>query len=65
MVLFEVGTLAASSWRWIGSIDHSFIANTVDYHIKIVMKKLGTGNRMVAAKKAEQLGLIEPQFGYL
>ncbi|MQX90555.1 hypothetical protein GHK63_13205 [Sinorhizobium meliloti] len=38
-------------------------SNTVDYHIKIVMKKLGTGNRMVAAKKAEQLGLIEPQFG--
>ncbi|WP_050579001.1 helix-turn-helix transcriptional regulator [Sinorhizobium medicae] len=34
--------------------------DTVDYHIKIVMKKLGTVNRMVAAKKAEQLGLINP-----
>ncbi|MDW9776437.1 hypothetical protein GOA89_32640 [Sinorhizobium meliloti] len=35
---------------------------TVDSHIKIAMKKLGTGNRMVAAKKAKQLGLIAPQF---
>lgn len=34
--------------------------NTVDYHIKIAMKRLGTANRMVAAKEAEQLGLIEP-----
>ncbi|MDW9714422.1 LuxR family transcriptional regulator [Sinorhizobium meliloti] len=50
-----------SSWV-IGAI-LGISSNTVDYHIKIVMKKLGTGNRMVAAKKAEQLGLIEPQFG--
>ncbi|MDW9912848.1 hypothetical protein GOB19_33180 [Sinorhizobium meliloti] len=49
-----------SSWD-IGAI-LGISENTVDYHIKIAMKKLGTGNRMVAAMKAKQLGLIEPQF---
>lgn len=35
--------------------------NTVDFHVKNVMKKLETTNRMVAAMEAEELGLIEPQ----
>ncbi|ASP69546.1 helix-turn-helix transcriptional regulator [Sinorhizobium meliloti] len=47
-----------SSWD-IGAI-LGISPNTVDYHVKIAMKRMGTVNRMVAAKEAEQLGLIEP-----
>lgn len=35
--------------------------NTVDFHIKSIHRKLGTGNRTVAAIKALTLGLIEMQ----
>ncbi|MDW9924716.1 hypothetical protein GOB36_30180 [Sinorhizobium meliloti] len=34
-------------------------------HINIPMKKRGNSNRMVAAREAEQLRLVEPQFGLL
>ena len=34
--------------------------NTVNFHIKNVMKKLNTTNRTAAAIKAMRLGLIEP-----
>ncbi|MDW9419201.1 LuxR family transcriptional regulator [Sinorhizobium meliloti] len=49
-----------SSWD-IGTI-LGITSNTVDFHIKGAMKRLGAVNRMVAAKKAEQLGLIEPHW---
>ncbi|RVI58377.1 LuxR family transcriptional regulator [Sinorhizobium meliloti] len=52
-----------SSWD-IGAI-LGISPNTVDFHIKHVLKKLDTTNRMVAAMEAEQLGLIEPQFWLL
>ncbi|MER8811320.1 helix-turn-helix transcriptional regulator [Mesorhizobium australicum] len=52
-----------SSWD-IGSI-LGISPNTVDFHVKRVMNKLGAVNRMVAAMEAEQLGLIEPQFWLL
>ena len=49
--------LGKSSWE-IGRI-LSISENTVVFHIKNAMKKLGTNNRTVAAVKAVQLGLIE------
>ncbi len=50
--------LGKSSWE-IGQI-LSISENTVIFHIKSAMKKLCTNNRNVAAIKAVQLGLIEP-----
>ncbi len=52
-----------SSWD-IGAI-LGISPNTVDFHIKHVMKKLDTANRLVASMEAEQLGLIDPQFWLL
>jgi LuxR family transcriptional activator of conjugal transfer of Ti plasmids len=46
-----------SSWE-IGRI-LSISENTVVFHIKNAMRKLGTSNRTLAAVKALQLGLIE------
>jgi LuxR family quorum-sensing system transcriptional regulator CciR len=48
--------LGKSSWE-IGKI-LSISENTVVFHIKNAMKKLGTNNRTLAAVKAVQLGLI-------
>jgi DNA-binding CsgD family transcriptional regulator len=53
--------LGKSSWE-IGRI-LSISENTVIFHIKNAMRKLGTSNRTVAAVKAIQLGLIEPASG--
>lgn len=53
--------LGKSSWE-IGRI-LSISENTVIFHIKNAMKKLGTNNRTLAAVKAMQLGLIEPVTG--
>jgi LuxR family transcriptional regulator, activator of conjugal transfer of Ti plasmids len=50
-----------SSWE-IGRI-LSISENTVVFHIKNAMRKLGTSSRTVAAVKAIQLGLIEPAVG--
>ncbi len=50
--------LGKSSWE-IGQI-LSISENTVIFHIKNAMKKLGTNSRTFAAIKAAQLGLIEP-----
>jgi LuxR family transcriptional activator of conjugal transfer of Ti plasmids len=49
--------LGKSSWE-IGQI-LSISENTVIFHVKNAMKKLGVSNRTVAAVKALQLGLIE------
>jgi DNA-binding CsgD family transcriptional regulator len=49
--------LGKSSWE-IGKI-LSISENTVVFHIKNAMRKLGTNNRTLAAVKAIQLGLIE------
>jgi DNA-binding CsgD family transcriptional regulator len=49
--------LGKSSWE-IGQI-LSISENTVVFHIKNAMRKLGVSNRTVAAVKAMQLGLIE------
>ena len=53
--------LGKSSWE-IGRI-LSISENTVIFHIKNAMRKLGTSNRTVTAVKAIQLGLIEPAVG--
>ncbi len=53
--------LGKSSWET-GRI-LSISENTVIFHIKNAMKKLGTSNRMLAAVKAMQLGLIEQAGG--
>ena len=34
--------------------------NTVNFHMKNAMKKLGTNNRIVAVVKAVRFGLIDP-----
>jgi DNA-binding CsgD family transcriptional regulator len=47
-----------SSWE-IGRI-LSISENTVIYHIKNAMRKLGTASRTVAAVRAVELGLVEP-----
>ncbi|WP_210363100.1 LuxR family transcriptional regulator (plasmid) [Rhizobium sp. T1470] len=47
-----------SSWS-IGNII-GISPNTVDFHVKNVMRKLETGSRTVAALKAARLGIIEP-----
>jgi DNA-binding CsgD family transcriptional regulator len=50
--------LGKSSWE-IGQI-LSISGNTVIFHIKNAMRKLGASSRTLAAVKAIQLGLIEP-----
>jgi DNA-binding CsgD family transcriptional regulator len=50
--------LGKSSWE-IGQI-LCISENTVIFHIKNAMRKLGTGSRTLAAFKAAQLGLIAP-----
>ena len=49
--------LGKSSWE-IGRI-LSISENTVVFHIKNAMRKLGVSNRVLAAAKAIELGLIE------
>lgn len=49
--------LGKSSWE-IGRI-LSISENTVVFHIKNAMRKLGAGNRVLAVAKAVELGLIE------
>ncbi|MER9476129.1 LuxR family transcriptional regulator [Mesorhizobium sp. M0520] len=46
-----------SSWE-IGAILQISV-NTVNFHIKNILRKLDTGSRIVAAIKAEKLGIIE------
>jgi DNA-binding CsgD family transcriptional regulator len=60
-VCLRWAALGKSSWE-IGRI-LSISENTVIFHIKNAMKKLGTSNRILAAVKAVQLGLIEPADG--
>lgn len=48
-----------SSWE-IGKI-LSISENTVNFHVKNVMRKLGTGSRTVAAIKAISYGIIETE----
>lgn len=47
-----------SSWE-VGRI-LSISENTVVFHIKNAMRKLGVANRTLAAVKAIELGLIQP-----
>ncbi|MBX5177216.1 LuxR family transcriptional regulator [Rhizobium leguminosarum] len=48
-----------SSWDISGILGIS--ANTINYHIKNAMRKLKTGNRIVAVLRAARFGLIEVQ----
>jgi LuxR family quorum-sensing system transcriptional regulator CciR len=50
-----------SSWE-VGQI-LSISENTVVFHIKNAMRKLGAANRTLAAVKAIELGLIQPAAG--
>jgi LuxR family quorum-sensing system transcriptional regulator CciR len=57
-----LGWAAAGKSSWDIAVILSISENTVNFHVKNAMKKLGAARRTLAVVKAINLGLIDPSF---
>jgi LuxR family transcriptional activator of conjugal transfer of Ti plasmids len=57
-----LGWAAAGKSSWDIAVILSISENTVNFHVKNAMKKLGATRRTLAIVKAISLGLIDPPF---
>jgi LuxR family quorum-sensing system transcriptional regulator CciR len=58
-----LGWAAAGKSSWDIAVILSISENTVNFHVKNAMKKLGATRRTLAVVKAINLGLIDPSLG--
>lgn len=57
MVLFEIGTLAASSWRWIGSVDQCGVRGCLDQAASVGGLKLGVAQTLKSLRHRGSCGI--------